>query len=141
MKTAKLVKRPKQKKTVQVADMTPEEYWEHVHSDENIGGLIELNKKDAEEAMYNARYLGLCLGLDTRGKDILQSMGFIAANVHRPETQEMFYQAMEWQLSQFVKEAAEAIQYASKLQEFLHGARASNNTLCELRKEKKEKAA
>ena len=116
---------------------TPEEEWELVHSDENIKGLIDLNREDAYEALPSARHLGLCLGLDTRGKDILNSMEKVAAYVDRPETQaQFFYQVLEYQLSQFVKDAAEAIQHAGKLQEYLHGARQSNWTLCQLRKEK-----
>jgi len=113
--------------------------WEKTHSDENINGLIALQKSDANEAMRSARHLGLCLRIDRRGGDILQGMGTIESNAHRPETQEMFFQATEWQLSQFVREAAEALHHASVLQEYLHGARESNKTLLKLVKECQEK--
>ena len=110
--------------------------WTKTHSDENINGLIDLQKSEAAEAMSSARHLGFCLGIDRRGADILQSMGTIQANVHRPETQEMFFQATEWQLSQFVREAAAALHHASILQEYLHGARESNKTIFKLIKER-----
>jgi hypothetical protein len=119
---------------------TPE--WKKNHSVKNIKGLIVLQKSDASKAMGSARHLGLCLGIDSRGDDILHSMSTIESNIESPETSpetmEMFFQSTEWQLSQFVKEIADALHHASILQEYLHGARESNKTICQLMKERTE---
>jgi hypothetical protein len=119
-------------------DMTPREYWKYIHNKRNLNAHVRLNTKEAEEAMCHARGLKYLGDLSVRGTDILQSIGFIKNFQDTPERLPMYYQSTEYLLSQLVKEASELLKHASELQEYLHGARQSNQTLCQLRKELEE---
>lgn len=122
-----------------ISEMTPAEYWKDIHSNRNLNGHIRLNRKDTEEALPHARHLAYCItGIPVRGKDILSSLEHIHAMSGSPERQTCLYQSLEYQLSQIVKDAAELIAHAGSLQEYLHGARASNETVVKLMKEREE---
>lgn len=118
--------------------MTPREYWKYIHNKNNLNAHIRMNTKEADEAMGHANCLKHLGDLSVRGTDILQSIGFIKNLQDKPEYLPMYYQSTEYLLSQLVKEASELLKHASELQEYLHGARQSNQTLCQLRKETEE---
>ena len=121
--------------------MTPDEQWDYIHSDENIGGLNAIQKADAEAIQISGRRVGMCSGLDTRAKDIMMALDRVVSCTHHPETQEMWYQSLEYTMAQFVMEAATALVEVGKIQDYLHGARQSNLTICKLLKERKDAEA
>lgn len=120
------------------SEMTPEEYWKHIHGKRNLNGLIRLNTKEADEALPHARHLAFCVELKTQGTDILRLMEEIKGLCSAPALQPSSFQCLEYHLSQYVIECAEAMKHAGKLQAYLHGARQSNETICKLREEAAE---
>lgn len=123
----------------QVKDMTAEEYGEYIHSDKNLNGHIQLDKKQIEEIIPSARHLAYFSDLSNHGRDILQMMEMILATIDVPEDRYSQLQAVEWICSQMVKDASELLKHISTIQEYIHGAHGSNMTLCELLQEKREK--
>jgi hypothetical protein len=119
-----------------IKDMTPEEYFRHIHSKRNINGHIRLHLQEVDKALCHAR--GLCGGesLDHWGKHIVQDMENIKSGCTFPEGQEHYFQSVDWTLAQVVKEASDIIKHAGELAEYMHGARAGNQTLCNLRSER-----
>jgi len=119
-------------------DMTEEEYWRHLHSKHNLNGHTHLNLKEMNEAMPHARHLACCSDLSRWGKQVLQHMETINRESLVPELQPSSFQAIEWTLAQIVKEAADILKHTGELQEYLHGAKQANATICQLRQERRK---
>lgn len=120
------------------SEMSPEEYWKHIHSKRNLNGHIRLNRKQLKKALPSARHLAFFGDLSTRGKDALQCMAEIESQLENPERQPHAFQCMEYDLAELVKEASEVLKAAGELQNYLHGARQSAQTLATLQRERFE---
>lgn len=121
--------------------MTDKEYWSYTHSGRNINGLIKLNLKIFEKAMCDAR--GVKFGSErilTRGGDVHAAFARLENCVRNPDkrVEDTDFQCVEYEAAELVKEAAEMLVHASKVQAAIRSLRLANKTASTLVEEKKE---
>lgn len=120
------------------SEMSPEDYWKYIHGKRNLNGHIRLNRKSFQKAIPSARHLAYFGDLSRRGKDALQTMEEIGSLMESPHLQPHAFQCLEYELAELVKEASAILQSAGVLQNYLHGARQSAETLANLNQERRE---
>lgn len=105
----------------------------------NLNGHKKIHLREAEElhcCLRGIRIYSENIGNWIKGDDLINSIKVSA--VANPEALPSSLQAIEWELSQVVKEASEVLKNAGEAVELCHALRGGNATLVKLLKERKK---